>query len=117
MATTQTSEKYKTYATDVITHHRIKPTDDLISVLTHTEVDNDQLDDEELNFESLLIIINNDKTTHHILSGGMHELLLKPNQLTLLRDDPSRIPVAVKEMLRWVSPIKNMCRTIVADIS
>jgi cytochrome P450 family 142 subfamily A polypeptide 1 len=33
----------------------------------------------------------------------------------MLIDDPSKIPVAVEEMLRWVSPIKNMCRTVTHD--
>jgi len=117
MAAAQASEEYKAYAADVIARRRIEPTDDLMSVLTHAEVDGDRLDDEELNFESLLILIGGDETTRHVLSGGMHELLLNPDQLALLRDDPSRVPVAVEEMLRWVSPIKNMCRTVVADIS
>src|SRR5699024_7471652 len=81
------------------------------------EVDGDRLDDEELNFESLLILVGGDETTRHVLSGGLYELLRHPEQVQLLRDDPGRIPVAVEEMLRWVSPIKNMCRTIVSDIS
>jgi len=88
-----------------------------MSALVHAEVDGDRLDDEEIVMESLLILIGGDETTRHVLSGGLHELLRHPDQVRLLRDDPSRIPVAVEEMLRWVSPIKNMCRTIVSDIS
>src|SRR5262249_19806778 len=44
------------------------------------------------------------------------QLLLHPDQRKLLVDDPSKITVAVEEMLRWVSPIKNMCRTVTHDI-
>ena len=40
---------------------------------------------------------------------------LHPEQRKLLVDDPAKIPVAVEEMLRWVSPIKNMCRTVTHD--
>jgi cytochrome P450 family 142 subfamily A polypeptide 1 len=117
LAAAQASEEYKAYAMDVIARRREEPTDDLMSVLVHAEVDGDRLDDEELNFESLLILVGGDETTRHVLSGGMYELLRHPEQLQLLRDDPSRVPTAVEEMLRWVSPIKNMCRTIVSDIS
>src|SRR3954447_13070950 len=117
MAAAQAAEEYKAYAADVIARRRAEPTDDLMSALVHAEVDGDRLDDEELNFESLLILIGGDETTRHVISGGVHELLQNPDQLALLRDDPARIPVAVEEMLRWVSPIKNMCRTVVADIS
>jgi cytochrome P450 family 142 subfamily A polypeptide 1 len=117
MAAGRASEEYKAYAADIIARRRKEPTDDLMSVLTHAEVDGDRLDDEELNFESLLILIGGDETTRHVISGGMHELLSHREQAALLRDDPAGIPVAVEEMLRWVSPIKNMCRTIVSDIS
>src|SRR5262249_40403959 len=37
------------------------------------------------------------------------------DQRRLLVDDPSKITIAVEEMLRWVSPIKNMCRTVTHD--
>jgi cytochrome P450 family 142 subfamily A polypeptide 1 len=117
LAAGQASEEYKAYAADVIARRRVEPTDDLMSVLVHAEVDGDRLDDEELNFESLLILIGGDETTRHVVSGGMYELLRHPDQMKLLRREPSGIPVAVEEMLRWVSPIKNMCRTIASDMT
>jgi cytochrome P450 family 142 subfamily A polypeptide 1 len=46
----------------------------------------------------------------------MEQLLLQPEQRKLLLHDPGKIPVAVEEMLRWVSPIKNMCRTVTHDV-
>jgi cytochrome P450 family 142 subfamily A polypeptide 1 len=45
----------------------------------------------------------------------MEQLLRNPDQLRLLVDDPRRIPTAVEEMLRWVSPIQNMNRTALED--
>src|SRR3954451_5405951 len=117
MAAAQASEEYKAYAMDVIARRRAEPTDDLMSALVHAEVDGDRLDDEELNFESLLILVGGDETTRHVISGGMYELLRRPEQIASLREDPARISLAVEEMLRWVSPIKNMCRTVVSDIT
>jgi cytochrome P450 family 142 subfamily A polypeptide 1 len=47
----------------------------------------------------------------------MYQLLLHPEQKQRLVDDPTAIPVAVEEMLRWVSPIKNMARTVTQDVT
>jgi cholest-4-en-3-one 26-monooxygenase len=65
--------------------------------------------------ETLLILIAGDETTRHVLSGGMEALFAHPDQHARLRDDPSLLPAALDEMLRWVSPIKNMARTATAD--
>ena len=79
-----------------------------MSVLVHAEVDGDRLDDEEINFESLLILVGGDETTRHVISGGMHQLIANPDQRQRLIEDPGSIASAVEEMLRWVSPIKQM---------
>src|SRR5439155_11583122 len=98
LAAAQASEEYKAYAMDVIARRRAEPTDDLMSALVHAEVDGDRLDDEELNFESLLILIGGDETTRHVLSGGVHELLCRPDQRRLVQQEPDRIPAGVEEM-------------------
>jgi len=108
-------EEYTAYADEVITDRREHPTDDLMSVLVHAEVDGDRLTHDELIHESLLILVGGDETTRHVISGGMEQLLLDPPQLGALAADPAGIPVAVEEMLRWVSPIKTMCRTATHD--
>jgi cytochrome P450 family 142 subfamily A polypeptide 1 len=46
-----------------------------------------------------------------VISGGMLALLQHPDQLAALAADPGLLPVAVEELLRWVSPVKNMSRT------
>jgi cytochrome P450 family 142 subfamily A polypeptide 1 len=51
-----------------------------------------------------------------VLVGGLYELLRKPALRDALVRDPSGIPAAVEEMLRWVSPIQNMCRTATGDV-
>jgi len=74
------------------------------------------LSDDELLQDSLLILVGGDETTRHVISGGMEQLLLHPEQRQMLVDDPSRMETAVEEMLRWVSPIKTMCRTVTHDV-
>jgi len=108
-------ESFTEYMGKVIPERREHPTDDLISTLVHAEVDGDRLEHDEIVHEALLILIGGDETTRHVISGGMYQLLRHPDQWRLLVEDPERIPVAVEEMLRWVTPIKNMARTVTRD--
>jgi cytochrome P450 family 142 subfamily A polypeptide 1 len=108
--------EYREYCLRVVADRRTRPpADDLMSVLVHAEIDGERLDDESLFMESLLILIGGDETTRHVISGGMHQLLLHPDPMRALRRDPSALPVAVEEMLRWVTPIQNMMRTAAED--
>jgi cholest-4-en-3-one 26-monooxygenase len=108
--------EYHAYAAEVIAHRKAEPQDDLVSILVHAEVDGDRLSDDEVLQESLLILIGGDETTRHVISGGIHQLLLHPDQWERLAKDPDARPAAVEEMLRWVSPIKNMVRTATRDV-
>jgi cytochrome P450 family 142 subfamily A polypeptide 1 len=107
---------YQEYATKVITARRRAPTDDLISVLVHAEFDGDRLDDQQIISESLLILLGGDETTRHVISGGAYQLLAERDRWEALREDRSLLPTAIEEMLRWVSPIKNMARTATVDV-
>jgi cytochrome P450 family 142 subfamily A polypeptide 1 len=86
-----------------------------MSILVHAEIDGERLDDESLFMESLLILIGGDETTRHVISGGLLALLQHPEQWRALQADPTGVPRAVEEMLRWVSPIQNMMRTAAED--
>ncbi|TDB90965.1 cytochrome P450, partial [Actinomadura sp. 7K534] len=112
---TEAFEGFNDYAAAVVADRRQCPRDDLISALTHATVDGHRLDHDSLLQESLLILIGGDETTRHVISGGMWQLFQHPGQRDALIADPSGIPAAVEEMLRWVSPIKNMARTATRD--
>jgi cytochrome P450 family 142 subfamily A polypeptide 1 len=90
---------------------------DVVGVLVHAEIDGDSLDDESLVHESLLILIGGDETTRHVLSGGMNALLENPDQWSRLLADRSLVPTANEEMVRWVTPFQNMCRTATHDVT
>ena len=107
---------YSEYAARVIADRRACPRDDLMSVLVQAEVDGDRLDDDSLLHESLLILIGGDETTRHVMSGGLYQLLVEPSRWERLRADRELIVPAVEEMLRWVTPIKNMARTVTHDV-
>ena len=108
--------EWMAYAQDVVKDRRSKPMqEDLISILCHSEIDGERLEDDEIIQESLLILVGGDETTRHVIVEGMEALIRNPDQRQLLLDDPSKITLAVEEMLRWVSPIKNMNRTATCD--
>jgi cytochrome P450 family 142 subfamily A polypeptide 1 len=104
------------YARRMIADRLTDPADDLVSVLVHAEVDGDRLDADELVFEMLLLLLGGDETTRNVTCGGMEQLLAHPDQAQRIRDEPRRLEHAVEEMLRWVSPIKNMSRTVRKDL-
>jgi cytochrome P450 family 142 subfamily A polypeptide 1 len=108
---------YREFAEEAIAQRRSEPRDDLMSVLVHAEVDGDRLDDESIIAESLLILIGGDETTRHVITGGLYQLLAHPDQRDALVVDRSLLPGAVEEMLRWVSPIRNMNRTVTRDLT
>nr|MCH9699915.1 cytochrome P450 [Actinomycetes bacterium] len=106
---------YTAYTMDVIAKRRAEPTDDLFSVLVNAEVEGQRMSDDEIVMETLLILIGGDETTRHTLSGGTEQLLRHRDQWDRLVADTSLLPGAVEEMLRWTSPVKNMCRTLTED--
>jgi cytochrome P450 family 142 subfamily A polypeptide 1 len=107
---------YTEYANRVIEDRKAEPRDDLMSVLCHAEVDGDRLDHQEIIDESLLILIGGDETTRHVISGGGYQLLADRTQWERLLADRAVLASAIEEMLRWVTPIKNMNRTATRDV-
>jgi cholest-4-en-3-one 26-monooxygenase len=106
---------YNDYTRSKIEQRRAEPTEDLISVLVHSEVDGERLSDDDILQETLLILLGGDETTRHTISGGIEQLIRNRDQWDLLQNNPDLLPGAVEEMLRWTSPLKNMARTIAAD--
>jgi cytochrome P450 family 142 subfamily A polypeptide 1 len=108
---------FREFQLGVIADRRANPPqDDLVSILCYAEIDGERLDDESIINESLLILIGGDETSRHVMTDGMLALLEHPEQTAILRDDPSTIELGVEELLRWVSPIKNMARTVTRDV-
>lgn len=107
---------YTAFTMDIIGKRRAEPTEDLFSILVNAEVEGQRMADDEIVMETLLILIGGDETTRHTLSGGTEQLLRHRDQWDGLVDQPDALlPGAIEEMLRWTSPVKNMCRTLTAD--
>lgn len=88
--------------------------EDLISLLMYPE--GEPMSAEDLIYETMLILVGGDETTRHVMSGGLEALLLHPEQFEALKNDRSLLPGAIEEMLRWVTPVRNMNRTATVDV-
>lgn len=92
-----------------------EPQGDLTDVLLGEVFDGHLMSDVDFaRFFVQLVTAGND-TTRTMLSSGTLALLQHPDQLEALRTDPSRIPAAIEEVLRWANPLHYFRRTAVAD--
>ena len=108
---------YWAYMNEVLDDRVARPREDLISVLVHGEVeDYGSLSRDELLGDSLLLLIGGNETTRNAIAGGLEAVLRDRGQWEMLLDDPSKIPGAVEEFLRWVTPVINMARTTTQDV-
>jgi cytochrome P450 len=110
-------EELRQIAAEMIAWKRANPADDLLTALIHAEDDGDVLDDDELVAQTLLLYIAGHETTVNLIAGGAHALLRHPEQLALLRSDPSLVGNAVEEMLRYDSPVQASRRITLEPVT
>ena len=99
------------YATDLATRKRAQPGDDIATSLLQAEVDGQTLNDIEFNMFVLLLINAGGDTTRNLVAGGILALLENRDEWQRLTADPSLMPSAIEEMLRYVSPVMVFVRT------
>ncbi|HTY55861.1 MAG TPA: cytochrome P450 [Candidatus Binataceae bacterium] len=106
----------RSYFSEEIEKRRRKPGDDLISVLVTAHEEAEALSaDELLTFVVLLLLAGNETTTN-LIGNGMLALGRNPDQLALLRKEPSLMPRAIEEMLRYDSPVQSTVRYPKQDV-
>ena len=104
------------YFQQLIAARRVDEFDDVLSVLAHAEVDGQRLADDELLQFAFLLLVAGNETTRNLIALGTLALISHPEQCSQLVDDPSLIPGAVEEMLRWTSPVTHMARIATEDV-
>lgn len=98
-------EAFLSYIKTLLDEKRAHPANDLISGLVQVEENGDQLDENELVSMIFLLIVAGHETTVNLLGNGTLALLQHPDQFRLLQRDPSLVPAAVEELLRYTSPV------------
>jgi len=91
-----------------------EPRDDVITALSVAQSEGILSEREFQNYFALLLIAGNE-TTRHTISHGMLALMENPEQMRRLKDDPSLMPTAVEEVLRWATPVLHFRRTATRD--
>ncbi|MGF9966456.1 cytochrome P450 family protein [Bacillus rhizoplanae] len=104
-AVTATLEKFIHYIEVLLNEKRLNPDDDLMSALVQAQEQEDKLSKNELLSTIWLLIIAGHETTVNLIGNGVLALLQHPEQMNLLRHDPSLLPSAVDELLRYAGPI------------
>jgi cholest-4-en-3-one 26-monooxygenase len=112
---TQAAMELFTYASQLYATKRLDPHSDLMSVLTSVEVDGERLTDLELELFFLMLSVAGNETTRNLMAGGMQAFFEHPDQWRRLVADPSLLPTAVEEMLRFVTPVMNFRRQSASD--
>lgn len=107
---TDVSEMFDYFEAE-IERRRGQPADDAISRLVAYEDDQGALTTEELMWFTLLLLVAGNETTTGVMMALLLSLGRDREQYELLREDPSLIPRAVEEGLRWASPVPAFFRT------
>lgn len=90
---------------------------DLVSQLVNKiPEDGQEMSASEYDSYFLLLVVAGNETTRHTITHSMLALIEHPEQLAKLQADPSLIPDAVEEFLRWASPVYHFRRTATRDV-
>lgn len=90
------------------------PADDVMTVWTTAEVPGHDFGVDEVISDCLLLLDGGAETTRTVIARGMIELARRPEQWARLRDGAD-MSIAVEELIRFVTPVHNMCRVAVED--
>jgi cytochrome P450 family 142 subfamily A polypeptide 1 len=110
--------RWRAYAPGVLADKSVNPTDDLMTALVQARLPslaNASYSPDGIVDETLLLLVGGSDTTRSSISVAMWELSQDQRQWQYLREDPTRLVIAVEEFVRWATPVLNMCRTATAD--
>lgn len=99
-----------------VPERRACPADDMLTVWSRAELGGRPMTIEEINSELGLVIPGGAETTRTTLARSLIVFSERNDLWERLAADPALIPVAVEELLRWITPLNNMFRTAATDI-
>lgn len=104
------------YFHQAIRRQASEPTDGLVNALSTASVDGSRLSEDEVVANLIVTMVGGQETTTNLIGNGLLTLLRHPAELSRLRADPSLVPVAVEELLRYESPSQHTARLAPADV-
>ena len=110
----KTTEDMTAYFRAAMHGNNLRP-DGLVNSLKNAEIQGDRLTEEEVVANSIVTMVGAQETTTNLIGSGALSLLRHPDQLEKLRLDPSLIPSATEELLRYESPSQHTVRLAPED--
>jgi hypothetical protein len=104
------------YFGELLAERRRVPRDDLVSALVAARLEGQALGEEDLRGFCFLLVVAGHETTTNLLGNGFLLLAERPELRKELAADPSLIPGAVEEFLRYESPVQGLSRTVVREV-
>jgi cytochrome P450 len=104
------------YFRALLPQRRLHPGDDLISQLIRAEATGGVITTNELLAQCCTLLFAGHETTRNLLGNGFFSLLQHPAQLQDLKDNPALMPSALRELLRFDSPVQYTGRILTSDI-
>lgn len=111
----QTAQELFQYFGAITLDRRANPRDDVASVIANGQIDGQPIGEREAMSYYIIVATAGHDTTSSTASGGLLELIRRPDQMEKLRNDLSLLPNAVEEMIRWITPVKHFMRTAKED--
>jgi cytochrome P450 len=99
-----------------IRYHRANPSDGLTSTLCRVSVDGESLSDQEMVGFVALLLVAGHVTTTALIGNATISFDRNPEAVAALREDPSRIPVALEEVLRCLPPFNELGRRTATEV-
>jgi cytochrome P450 len=109
------AREMRAYFSTILEERRQHPRRDLISGMLAAEVDGQWLTEAELLGFCILLLVAGNVTTTNLLGNAMLCFDEHPEVIPRLRDEPSLLPSAIEEVLRYRSPAKALVRVAAAD--
>lgn len=110
-----TNQEMTEYFLAMMEQRRSHPGNDLISNLLAAEIDGQKLSAAELLGFCALMLVAGNETTTNLIGNAVLCFTERPGTIERLRADPSLLPQAVEEVLRYRSPVQSMYRVTAAD--
>jgi pimeloyl-[acyl-carrier protein] synthase len=104
------------YFLAIIQEYRKNPKDNLLSDLIIAQEQGNRLDNDELIANCILLLAAGHETTTNLIGNAILTLFQHPDQLELLRQNPSLIGSAIEEILRFESPAQYTVRKANEDL-
>ena len=109
-------EEMTAYFRDAVQEQRKHPRDGLIHAYLTAEIDGDHFSEDEVVANTIVTMVGGQETTTNLIGNGVLSLLRHPDQLEKLRSNPSLVPSAVEELLRYESPSQHTARLAPDDV-